>query len=89
MKALLEETGVPVPHIHNVTKLSALLEEEAKISIVLDEDELDLVDAVYIDTRYPAGFGLLASGFPTVEDARTVLQIAEKLCHETSRRLQG
>jgi HEPN domain-containing protein len=87
LKALLEENGVPVPHIHNIVKLSALLQEEGKISISLDEDELDLVDAVYIDTRYPTGLGLLPSGFPKKEDANMILRIAEKFYEETSERL--
>jgi HEPN domain-containing protein len=87
LKALLEENGVPVPHIHNIVKLGALLQEEGKISISLDEDELDLVDAVYIDTRYPTGLGLLPSGFPKKEDANMILRIAEKFYEETSERL--
>lgn len=89
LKALLEESGTPVPHIHNVVKLAALLEEEGKILVALDEEELDLVDAVYIDTRYPTGLGLLPAGFPTKEDARAVLRIAEKLYEETSKCLSG
>jgi HEPN domain-containing protein len=46
LKALLEENGVPVPHIHSVIKLHTLLEEETKISLSIEEDQLDLVDAV-------------------------------------------
>jgi HEPN domain-containing protein len=66
LKALLEENGVLVPHIHSVVKLNSLVMEEAGISLNLDEDELDLVDAVYIDTRYPSGLGLLPFGFPSL-----------------------
>jgi len=87
LKALLEENGVPVPHIHSVVKLYSLVTEEAGISLTPHEDELDLVDAVYIDTRYPSGLGLLPSGFPTKEDAKEILGIAEKLYDETSKRL--
>jgi len=87
LKALLEENGVLVPHIHSVVKLNSLVMEEAGISLNLDEDELDLVDAVYIDTRYPSGLGLLPSGFPTREDAREILRIAERVYNETSEHL--
>jgi len=87
LKALLEENGVFVPHIHSVVKLNSLVMEEAGISLNLDEDELDLVDAVYIDTRYPSGLGLLPSGFPTREDAREILGIAERVYNETSEHL--
>ena len=87
LKALLEENGVLVPHIHSVVKLNSLVMEEAGTSLNLDEDELDLVDAVYIDTRYPSGLGLLPSGFPTREDAREILGIAERVYNETSEHL--
>lgn len=87
LKALLEENGALVPHIHSVVKLHSLVTEKAGISLTLDEDEFDLVDAVYIDTRYPSGLGLLPSGFPTKEDAREILGIAEKVYKETSKRL--
>jgi HEPN domain-containing protein len=87
LKALLEENGVLVPHIHSVVKLNSLVMEEAGISLNLDEDELDLVDAVYIDTRYPSGLGLLPSGYPTREDAREILRIAERIYDETSKQL--
>jgi len=87
LKALLEENGVLVPHIHSVVKLNSLVMEEAGTSLNLDEDELDLVDAVYIDTRYPSGLGLLPSGFPTREDAREILRIAERVYNETSEHL--
>ena len=87
LKALLEETDVPVPHLHSIVKIHSLLMEEAGISFSLDEDELDLLDAVYIDTRYPSGIGLLPSGFPTKEDAQGLLKIAEKVYRETAARL--
>lgn len=88
LKALLEQNRVPVPHIHSVVKLHSVLKEEAEISLSLKDDELDLVDAVYIDTRYPSGLGLLPSGFPTKEDARELLEIAEKVFDETSKILK-
>ena len=89
LKALLEEADVPVPHLHSIVKLHSLLMEEAGISLSLDEDELDLLDAVYIDTRYPSGIGLLPSGFPTKEDAQGLQKIAEKVYRETATRLSG
>jgi HEPN domain-containing protein len=55
LKALLEENHIPVSHIHTVVKLHSLLKEKSPISLSVTEDELDLVDAVYIDSRYPSG----------------------------------
>jgi HEPN domain-containing protein len=87
LKALLEEKGIPVPHTHNVVKLHSLLKENSPEPLLVTEDDLDLVDAVYIDTRYPSGIGLLPSGFPTKEDAQELLKIAEAIHAETVRRL--
>jgi HEPN domain-containing protein len=87
LKALLEENNIPVPHIHTMVKLHSLLKENSPISLSVTEDELDLVDAVYIDSRYPSGIGLLPSGFPTKEDARELLRIAEQVHAETALRL--
>ena len=89
LKALLEENHIPVPHVHNVLKLYSLLKENSPISLSVSEDELDLVDAVYIDTRYPSGIGLLPSGFPTKEDAWELLRIAEKVRAEAARKLSN
>ena len=87
LKALLEENNIPAPHIHSVVKLHSLLKENSMISLSLTEDLLDLVDAVYIDARYPSGIGLLPSGFPTKEDALELLRIAEAVYADTVGRL--
>jgi HEPN domain-containing protein len=87
LKAVLEENGIPVPHIHSAVKLHSLLKEASPESLLMTEDDLDLVDAVYIDTRYPSGIGLLPSGFPTKEDAQELLKIAEAIHAETVRRV--
>lgn len=84
LKALLEKEGKPAPRIHSITKLHELLDEVGKSSLSLKDDELDLVDAVYIDSRYPTGIGLLPSGFPTKEDAQELLDIAKMVYQETS-----
>ncbi len=88
LKALLEETRGTVPHIHSVVTLHSILKEEIELSLSLEDDELDLVDAVYIDTRYPSGLGLLPAGFPTKTDARELLEIAEKVFENTSKILK-
>jgi HEPN domain-containing protein len=86
-ESLVGEKHIPVPHTHTLVKLHSLLKEKSPISLSVTEDELDLVDAVYIDSRYPSGIGLLPSGFPTEEDARDLLRIAEQIHAETARRL--
>ncbi|MBI5591195.1 MAG: HEPN domain-containing protein [Deltaproteobacteria bacterium] len=87
LKAYLEESDIKIPKIHSVVKLYAMIPEDAKMSFNIKEDELDLVDLVYIDTRYPSGFGLLPSGFPTENDAEELLAIAEKVYVEITSKM--
>ena len=56
-----------------------IINETEGIEIRIDEDELNIVDDIYIDTRYPSGLGLLPSGFPTKEVATEVLKIAKRI----------
>jgi len=83
----LEEHGIRIPKIHSVVKLYSVIEKNIKISLAVREDELDIVDLVYIDTRYPSGFGLLPSGFPTDKEAGELLKIAEKVYAEIISKL--
>jgi len=79
MKAILEEYDQNVPKIHGVNRLYSLITTNAGITLPVNGDELDFIDDVYIDTRYPGNFGLLPSGFPKKDEARFLLDIAEKL----------
>ena len=55
----------------------------------VDDDDLNLVDDVYIDTRYPGGVGLLPSGFPAKEEAVKVLGIAEDIHNKVTGFVDG
>lgn len=79
LKAILEEYGQKIPRIHGVTRLYALVTEHTDVTLPVTGDELDFIDDVYIDTRYPSNFGLLPSGFPQKSEAKALFDIAEKL----------
>jgi HEPN domain-containing protein len=79
LKAYLEEKAIKIPKIHSVVKLYCMIPTDESRALDIKEAELDMVDLVYIDTRYPSGFGLLPSGFPTDNDAKGILEIAEKV----------
>ena len=87
IKAILEEHSQNLPKIHGVVKLYELVRKHTNITLPVSEDELDLVDDVYIDTRYPGNFGLLPSGFPKKEDAKILLSIAEKVYRATAKEI--
>ncbi len=42
----------------------------------IDEDILEDLNNLYIDSRYPGSFGLLPNGKPTLEDARRFYEFA-------------
>jgi HEPN domain-containing protein len=83
LKALLEQNNINPPKIHGINKLFSLLPELIKEKITLNDFEMNLIDDIYIDTRYPSNFGLLPSGFPSQEEAREVLEIADRIFNQT------
>ena len=85
LKAVMEERGAEVPRIHSVAKLLSLSITHGFKRISIPDEELELIDAIYIDARYPGGLGTLPSRFPTKEDAKGVLDIAERVYNEVTR----
>jgi hypothetical protein len=45
----------------------------------MDEDVLDEMNQIYIEARYPADFGLLPGGAPTVEIVKRLIGLASEL----------
>ena len=79
LKAIFEEHEIQVPKIHSVVRLFGIINENIELKFKIDEDALNLVDDIYIDTRYPTGIGLLPFGFPSKEEASGVLKIAKNI----------
>jgi len=80
LKALLEYQNKPVPKIHKITKLITSIDG----FIVYDKELINLLDSLYIESRYPGDMGLLPYGKPTLEDAKEFYEFAndifEKVC---------
>ena len=80
LKALLELNDKKVPRIHDLRKLLKTIEAENIISdIEIDDDILDQINQVYIDTRYPADYGILPDGNPSLEKVRKFMILAEDI----------
>ena len=73
-KALLEEREGVVPKIHTLETLLARIKSYAVIDAELDL--LEDLDKLYVDARYPADFGLLPDGKPTVAEAIAFSKLA-------------
>lgn len=78
VKAILEILMKRVPRIHNLVVLMEAIRAEG-ISPSIDEDVLDEMSQVYIETRYPADVGLLPGGTPTLEIVRRFNEFARSM----------
>ena len=77
LKAVMEEYGIDLVRIHNLERLLEIVKNHVKIdvNIVL----IEKMDKLYIDSRYPADFGLLPDGKPTIEDAEEFYDAASSV----------
>jgi HEPN domain-containing protein len=84
LKALLELNNKKVPRTHDLIKLLQRIEEEKiNINMKINEEVLDQISQVYIDTRYPADFGLLPEGKPSINKVKEFLDEAESIFNQT------
>ena len=75
-KAFLEYKNENVPKLHSLSKLSNILKDDIEIQ---DFQTLELLDKLYIDSRYPNELGLLPYGKPTIDDAKSFYDLAVKI----------
>ncbi len=76
---MLEEVNQTVPKIHNIKRLHTIIEDKIRSGPILEERDIDFLDSIYIDSRYPSSVGILPSGFPGKEEAEECLRIATKV----------
>ena len=75
IKALLEYQDKKVPKTHKIQSLIDI----AKLDLKDFEDIIQLLDGLYIESRYPGDFGLLSNGKPTLEDAKEFYDFAQMI----------
>ena len=85
-KAILEEIQNKIPRTHDLEKLYGLI-EEYKIELVIDEDVLDEVNDVYIETRYPSDLGLIPEGIPKVETVERFYNLSNSIYKQIEEKL--
>ncbi len=75
IKAYLEKRGDVVPKTHKIQTLVDL----AGLDFSSQDDIIQLLDSLYIESRYPGDMGLLPYGKPTLEDAREFYEFASSV----------
>jgi HEPN domain-containing protein len=86
LKAVMEECGMDLVRIHNLERLLEIVRNHVKtdVDIVL----IEKMDKLYIDSRYPADFGLLPDGKPSIEDAEEFYDAASKIYEAVKTNLE-
>jgi len=79
LKALLASKKIDFKKIHSLEKLFILCKDYIAID---NYDTVDLLDSLYIESRYPGDFGLLPDGKPTLEDAQEFYEFAQEIFDE-------
>ena len=88
LKALFVENNLGVPKIHGILKLHNIVIEKLKIGNITELDDLNILDDIYIDSRYPCEFGILPTGFPTKQEAEKIFQIAQHVFNKVVKILK-
>ena len=77
IKAYLEAKDLKIPKTHKIQTLIDLS------GLDFGDDELiQLLDMLYIDSRYPGDLGLMPYGKPTLEDAKVLCDFAVRIYTE-------
>ena len=85
-KAVIEEMNLAVPRIHSLLRLYKIISDFLKTPI--DKQELLFIDDIYTQSRYPGEIGFIATGKPTLQDAKEFYEIALKIYEEISKQFE-
>jgi len=86
LKAIAEEFVPKTERIHNLFKLYTFI--ESFLDFEVDLNMLELLDKVYLASRYPGEMGLMPDGKPTIKDAKEMFEFAKYVFIQTSQMLQ-
>jgi HEPN domain-containing protein len=77
LKAVLVEHAIKFKRTHSTNELTTLLAEN-DLAVDLAEDERDLLDSIYLPSKYPLG-GVLPDFEPDEQTCRNCVEIAERV----------
>ena len=77
LKAVLIEKAAGLARTHSIRELAGLL-EGIGVHLSLTDDDIDLLDSIYLPTKYPA-FSVLPKFMPDQSICQQCLEIAEKV----------
>lgn len=77
LKALLVESAKKIKKTHSINELVSILAENG-LNVDITEDECDLLDSIYLPSKYPLG-GILPDFEPDVQTCRQCIAVADRI----------
>jgi HEPN domain-containing protein len=77
LKAVLVESGAKIKRTHSINELVTTL-AEGGMKVNIEEHERDLIDSIYLPSKYPIG-GILPDFEPDIQTCKQCVAIAERL----------
>jgi len=83
LKAVLIEKAAGLARTHSIRELMGLL-DSIGVHLSITDDDIDLLDSIYLPTKYPA-FSVLPKFMPDGSICKQCLDIAEKVSQDILR----
>ena len=83
LKAVLVESGIKIKKTHSINELVAILAEN-DLEVDIEEDERDLIDSIYLPSKYPVG-GILPDFEPDMQTCLQCITVAERVRESIKR----
>ena len=77
LKAVLVESATKVKKTHSINELVIIISEKS-MNVDITEDECDLLDSIYLPSRYPLG-GILPDFEPDLQTCKKCVALAERV----------
>jgi len=87
LKAIIDEFNLGFVKIHQIERLLEIVKEHLEANI--DNEIVQMLDSLYIESRYPVDIGLLPDGKPSEEDANNFFEFAILIYRSVKKKLEG
>ena len=83
-KAIFEMKEITVPKKHDLVGLFEILKDN-NLFININENLLEILNKLYIDSRYPGEFGLLPEGIPSLTQSEEFYNLSKLIFNEIKK----
>jgi HEPN domain-containing protein len=87
LKAIAISQSLPLIRTHSIAELRSQIQGEG-VEVQLGDDDVELLDSVYLPSRYPLG-GALPDAEPDVDVCQLCINIAQKIVSTAESTLAG